>query len=171
MYTESQRISGVIEEMTASSCVELFDAYGVALSNTPSADWATTDEPLVSAVMGFVSPQVRGTCLLACEQGPVKTSCPPGGRIRDWVGELANQLVGRLKIKLLGHDIEIGLTTPIVLQGIRLQPLPKAALEPSVFRSVEGTVLVWVEAEVAPGFSLPPARNPDAGESGDLLFF
>jgi hypothetical protein len=87
------------------------------------------------------------------------------------VGELANQLVGRLKIKLLGHDIEIGLTTPIVLQGIRLQPLPKAALEPSVFRGAEGTVLVWVEAEVAPGFSMPPARNPDAGESGDLMFF
>jgi hypothetical protein len=171
MYTESQRISSTIEEMTAAACVELFLAYDVALSPAVSTTWGTSDEPLISAVMGFVSPQVRGTCLLVCERGPVESSCPKGGRIRDWIGELCNQLVGRLKVKLLGHDIEIGLTTPVVLQGIRLQPLPKAALEPAVFGSSEGTVLVWIEAETAPGFSLPPARNPDAAESGDLMFF
>jgi hypothetical protein len=171
MYTESQRISSAIEEMTASACVELFAAYGVTLSPAVTSSWGQTDEPLVSAVMGFVSPQVRGTCLLVCERGPIETSCPKGGRVRDWIGELCNQLVGRLKVKLLGHDIEIGLTTPVVLQGVRLQPLPKAALEPAVFGSAQGTVLVWIEAETAAGFSLPPARNPDAAESGDLMFF
>ena len=171
MYTESQRISFVIEEMTASSCADLFAAYDVTLTQVTQANWGHSNEPLVSAIMGFVSAEVRGTCLLACEQGAIRQSCPPGGRIRDWIGELANQLVGRLKVKLLGHNIEIGLTTPIVLQGIQLQPLPKSALEPAVFSCTGGTVLVWVEAEVAAGFSLPPQRAPDAGESGDLMFF
>lgn len=171
MYTESQRISSAIEDMTANACVELFAAYDVPLTQAGHSNWATTDEPLVSAIMGFVSAEVRGTCLLACEQGAIQSSCPKGGRVRDWIGELANQLVGRLKVKLLGHDIEIGLTTPIVLQGIRLQPLPKAAIEPAVFCSAQGTVLVWIEAEIASGFSLPPERIPDAGQSGDLMFF
>jgi hypothetical protein len=74
-------------------------------------------------------------------------------------------------VKLLGHSIEIGVTTPIVLQGIRIQPVPKAALLPVVFNSVAGTVLVWLEAEIAADFSLPPARVPDAGENGELLLF
>jgi hypothetical protein len=171
MYTESQRISGAVEEMTAAACVELFAAYDVPLAPVLHSDWGNTDEALYSAVIGFVSPQIRGTCLLACETNAVQKSCPPGGRIRDWIGELSNQLIGRLKVKLLGHDIEIGLTTPIVLQGIRLRPLPKSALLPAVFSSEWGTVLVWVEAEVTAGFSLPPARIPDAGETGDLMFF
>jgi hypothetical protein len=171
MYTESQRISSAIEEMTAVACVELFAAYDVPLTVSQQSTWGTTDDALYSAVIGFVSPQVRGTCLLACEPTAVQRSCPEGGRIRDWIGELSNQLIGRLKTKLLGHDIEIGITTPIVLQGIRIRPLPKAALLPAVFSSEWGTVLVWVEAEVAKDFSLPPARIPDAGETGDLMFF
>jgi hypothetical protein len=171
MYTESQRISRAVEEMTAASCVELFAAYDVPLVAAQETNWGTSDEPLYSAAIGFVSPQIRGTCLLACEPSAIERSCPEGGRIRDWIGELSNQLIGRLKMKLLGHDIEIGLTTPIVLQGIRIRPLPKAALLPAVFSSEWGTVLVWVEAEVASGFSLPPAKIPDAGETGDLMFF
>ena len=171
MYTESQRISSVIEEMIAAACLELFAAYDVPLTPVQQSNWGNSDEALYSGIIGFVSPQVRGTCLLACEPSAIQHSCPEGGRIRDWIGELANQLIGRLKMKLLGHDIEIGLTTPIVLQGIRIRPLPKAALLPAVFSSEWGTVLVWVEAEVAMGFSLPPAKIPDAGETGDLMFF
>jgi hypothetical protein len=172
MYTESQRICHAIEEMTAACCMDLFAAYDVILS--PGGEpgrWAATNEPLLSGVMGFVSPEVRGTCLLASEHGPIEQSCPPGGHVRDWVGELSNQLLGRLKTKLLGHSVEIGLSTPIVLQGIRLQPMPRAAIEPTIYQSAAGMVLIWVETEVATGFSLPPARVPDAGNTGDLMIF
>jgi hypothetical protein len=171
MYTEQHRISNAIEDMVTSACAELFAAYDVPLTAADRDVWAALNEPLLSGVMGFVSPQLRGTCVLACEQGPVSKSCPSGGRPRDWIGELANQLVGRLKTKLLGRDIEIGLSTPVVLQGIRLMPLPRAALEPAVYQSPSGMVLVWVEVEVADGFSLPPARNPNVGETGELMFF
>lgn len=171
MYNESQRITGAIEEMTAEACVELFAAYDVPLTVIEHSDWGNSNEALYSAVIGFVSSQVRGTCLIACETSAIERSCPSGGRVRDWIGELANQLIGRLKVKLLGHDIEIGLTTPIVLQGIHIRPVPKAELFPAVFSSEWGTVLVWVEAEIADGFSLPPSRIPDAGQTGDLMFF
>lgn len=171
MYTESQRVCHAIEEMTADSCVELFDAYDVPLTTAENSLWALSNEPLFSGVIGFVSAEVRGTCLLACERGPLEKSCPPGGQIRDWTGELSNQLLGRLKTKLLGHDVEIGLSTPIVVQGIRLQPLPRQAIEPAVYKSPAGMVLVWVEVEIATGFVLPPARVPDAGNTGDLLMF
>lgn len=171
MYTESQRVCHAIEDMTATSCIELFAAYDVTLTAAEHTLWATSNEPLYSGVIGFVSADVRGTCLLACEQGPLQTSCPPSGLIRDWTGELANQLLGRLKTKLLGHDVEIGLSTPIVVQGIRLQPLPRQAIQPAVYQSPSGMVLVWVEVEISEGFVLPPARIPEAGNTGDMLMF
>ncbi|HEY5962054.1 MAG TPA: hypothetical protein VIV60_36105, partial [Polyangiaceae bacterium] len=75
------------------------------------------------------------------------------------------------KVKLLSYDIDVALTTPIVLQGIRLQPLPKVPIEPVMFAGAGGVVLAWTEVEVAQGFSLPETRPPAAGETGELMLF
>jgi hypothetical protein len=170
MYLENQSVTDKINELADAACTELFADYGVTLSRG-HFEWGVSNDPLLSSVMGFVSEPLRGTCLLACEQAPLEASCPSGGRIRDWIGELTNQLVGRLKIKLLAYDIDVAVTTPIVLQGIRIQPLPKAAAEPALFSGGNGIVLAWTEVEVAGGFSLPAPRRADAGETGDLMFF
>jgi hypothetical protein len=126
---------------------------------------------VISSVMGFVGEKIRGTCLLAAEPKPLEASCPSGGLPRDWIGELTNQLVGRIKMKLLAYGLEVALTTPIVLQGIRLQPLPKNPSEPSVFASASGLVLAWVEVEIEGNYSLPVPGPAAVGETGDLLFF
>lgn len=170
MFLEKVTVTEKINELATAACCELFADYGVNLARG-HFDWGTSNDPLLSSVMGFVCAQVRGTCLLACERGPLEASCPPGGRIRDWIGELTNQLVGRIKVKLLAYEIDVALTTPIVLQGIRIQPLPKTASEPAVFSSGNGFVLAWTEVEVADAFSLPAPRVPEAGETGELMLF
>ena len=170
MYLENCSVTDTINELAAMSCGELFADYGVTLARG-HFDWAAPNEPLLSSVMGFVGEHLRGTCLLACERAPLDASCPPGGRGRDWIGELANQLIGRLKIKLLSYDVDVALTTPIVLQGIRIQPLPKTSLEPAMFSGANGIVLAWIEVEVESGFSLPAPRPADAGETGELMLF
>jgi hypothetical protein len=170
MYLEKQSVTGTINELLAQASTELFADYGVSLERGHYS-WGTSDEPLLSSVMGFVGTHLRGTCLLACENAPLAASCPKGGRARDWIGELANQLVGRLKVKLLSYSENVALTTPIVLQGIRLQPLPKAAIEPTLFTGSGGTVLVWIEVEVEGNFSLPAPQIPEAGSPGDFMLF
>jgi len=170
MYLEKPTVTDQINDLAANACSELFADYGVALARG-HFDWSASNDPLLSSVMGFVCEPLRGTCLLVCERGPLETSCPPGGRARDWIGELANQLVGRLKIKLLAYEIDVALTTPIVLQGIRIQPLPRTATEPAMFSNPAGVVLVWTEVEVASGFSLPAPRPPEAGETGEMMLF
>jgi hypothetical protein len=170
MYLENRTVTDTINQLAAEACTELFADYGVSLDRGQH-DWSNSSEPLLSSVMGFVSEPMRGTCLLACELAPLIASCPAGGRPRDWVGELLNQLVGRLKVKLLSYDIDVALTTPIVLQGIRLQPLPKVPSEPVLFFGGNGVVLAWTEVEVAQGFTLPESRPPAAGETGELMLF
>lgn len=170
MYLENRSVTDTINELASNSCSELFADYGVVLKRG-RLRWGNSTEPLLSSVMGFVGEHLRGTCLLACERGPLEASCPPGGRSRDWIGELANQLIGRLKVKLLAYDIDVALTTPIVLQGIQIQPLPRAEFEPAMFSSSSGVLIAWIEVEVASGYNLPETRPPDAGETGELMLF
>jgi hypothetical protein len=171
MYIEDRSVTDTINDLTANSCCELFGDYGLQLQQC-QFDWGESDAQLFSSVMGFVSDKVRGTCLLACEEAPLDASCPPGGNRRDWVGELANQLIGRLKVKLLAYEINIALTTPIVLRGMRLQPLPRTTIAPTTFCCGNGRILAWIEVEVESGYSLPPPRSrAAAGETGELMLF
>jgi hypothetical protein len=166
MSTRESDIELTIGNLGAIACKELFGAYGVKLSPTKKA-WGDSEERLLSGSMGFVGRNVRGTCLLAASEKTLMDSCPTQGKLRDWIGELTNQLVGRLKTKLLGCGVEVFVTTPIVLSGVRIRPLPRGRLEPTVYSSADGEVLVWVEVEADEGFalgSLHPGRESTEGE-------
>lgn len=171
MFEESESLGVRIGSLAAAACIELFSAYGVELSPTDNG-WELSDDPVLSGVMGFVGARLRGTCLLASAAGPLAAACPEGGRVRDWIGELTNQLVGRLKTKLLTRGIEVALTTPIILSGARLQPVPRGPLLPTVFSSNSGLVLVWIEAEAAGDveFGSEHPQHPSSNE-GDILLF
>jgi hypothetical protein len=117
-----------------------------------------------------VGDSVRGTCLLAAPQGTVEAAAPRSAGARDWVGELANQLVGRLKAKLMARGATIALSTPVVLRGVKLSPLPRTDVAPVVFESTAGKVLVWLEVEIEDGFQLGEERALKASE-GELLVF
>ena len=166
MWIQTSETELTIGALGASACTELFQAYGVGLTPAQKA-WGNSEERLLSGSMGFVGRHVRGTCLLATTEKTLLSSCPAQGKLRDWIGELTNQFVGRLKTKLLGCGVEVFVTTPIVLSGVRIQPLPRGHLEPTVFSSPAGDVLVWVEAETDEGFvlgSLHPGRSNVEGE-------
>jgi len=171
MFEENDSLGARVGSLAASACVELFEAYGVELVAT-GGEWGLSDEPVLSGVMGFVGARLRGTCLLASAAGPLTAACPEGGRVRDWIGELTNQLVGRVKTKLLTRGVEVALTTPIILSGARLQPVPRGPLLPTVFSSKSGFVLVWIEAEAAGDveFGSEHPLHPSGGE-GDILLF
>ena len=158
-----------LQSMVASAAEELLKAYGVQVERL-AEPWVETDEVLYTGVMGFIGEHVRGTCLLAAPMVTVLASAPDEARPRDWVGELANQLVGRLKSKLLAHGTTIALTTPVVLRGVRLQPLPRGSAQPSVFETPAGRALVWLEVEVDSEFKLG-ALEPLGVTEGDIVAF
>ena len=168
MFVERSETTRAIQALAGSACVELMQAYNVAL--TPTTGWGESDEVMFSGVMGFVGDSVRGTCLLAAPEGTVQAAAPKDAAARDWVGELANQLVGRLKAKLMARGATIALSTPVVLRGVKLSPLPRTDVEPVVFESASGKVLVWLEVEIEDDFQLGEERALKASE-GELLVF
>ena len=152
------------------ACVELFAAYGVPL--TPRDTRLKSPQDLVySGVMGFVGRGLVGTCVLIGEVAPLEASCPDGGRLRDWVGELANQLVGRLKVKLLGRGLPVVLSTPLVFSSVRIEPMPRGNLKPAAFDTPRGTIVVWVEVEADEKVALDSERPSGVGTEGDILIF
>jgi hypothetical protein len=99
----------------------------------------------------------------------VEASCRASGRPRDWIAELANQLIGRVKMKLLSYSVSVTMTTPLALSGIRVTPLPRSAGEPVAFTSPRGAALLWLELETDDDFVLTPSRPLSVGP-GDLVF-
>ena len=170
MWSKESDIELKIGTLGAIACRELFSAYGVQLSPTKKS-WGESEERLLSGSMGFVGRNVRGTCLLAASEKTLTDSCPTQGKLRDWIGELTNQLVGRLKTKLLGCGVEVFVTTPIVLSGVRIRPLPRGRLEPTVYTSPDGEVLVWVEVEADEGFALGSLHPGRASSEGEVILF
>jgi len=161
----------IVESLARDSCKSLFEAYGVGLQDVDPGTTGT-DTLLLGSVIGFTGPALRGTCILAATELPISHSNPVPGSLRNWMAELANQLVGRIKNQLLTRGAEVYVTTPVVMKGEHLAPLPRFVLKPMAFDADRGgTVLLWVEVEADPNFrfsSSPP--DPPASEGETLLF-
>jgi CheY-specific phosphatase CheX len=159
----------LLESFAEDACVQLFSAYGVELKRIDAAV-ATHPKALLTSVVGFSGPKLRGACILAATERPIQQSNPVDGPLRNWMAELSNQLVGRIKNKLLTHGAEVYVTTPVVLRGEHLAPLPRYELAPQLFECDGGAVFVWVEVENDPDFRL--VASPDAVVAeGDALLF
>jgi hypothetical protein len=159
----------LITNMAADACVELMAAYGVELSAATRGWPARAEEEVLFGVIGFGGKGLRATCLLGAELSLVDASCRVTSRPRDWIAELANQLVGRVKMKLLTCGVSVTMTTPLALSGVHVTPLPRLGQDPRAFTSERGTALIWLEIETEEQFALRP-EVPLGIEPGNLLF-
>jgi len=160
----------LIEELAEESCIGLFDAYGLKLTRVERGT-QQVDEVSLTGVIGFTGPGIWGMCLLAGDKEPLRASNPIEGSLRDWMAELSNQLAGRLKHKLIARGAVVYVTTPIVLRGARIEPLPRRHLTPRVFKGGGGTLSLWVEIETAPDFALAKDVIEETANEGDALLF
>jgi CheY-specific phosphatase CheX len=160
----------LVDKIAGEACTSLFQAYGVPLETVPAVGAAA---PALSAVIGFSGPGIRGTCILAASESPIKMSDPIGGSPRLWIAELSNQLVGRIKNKLLAHGAEVYVTTPVVLRAELFAPLDgRNQLVPRAFASEGGNVFIWIELETDPTLVLSATPGDEvAAEEGDALMF
>jgi hypothetical protein len=162
-----------IDDLVFDCCQELFSAYALAVEPRGREEFPSASALAVCGVMGFGGKQIRGALVMAATREPLEKTNPSGVTSqRDWVCELANQLMGRVKNRLLSLDIEILLATPAGLSGDNLSPGKVRA--PQVFAANGGFVCVWLDCEMAPGFELPsnPPRavEPPVREGETLLF-
>jgi hypothetical protein len=75
---------------------------------------------LLSARLRFEGKGMKAQAFLSCTEDFLQLTCPlPRGAenhsedtIRDWLGELGNLILGRLKNRLLAHDVTIKISAP-----------------------------------------------------------
>ncbi len=163
------RANRELSDIAWDACIAMFKDYGVEIERV--GEHTPSEDILYCGVMGFVGAKLRGSILLAATKAAVERSCPPNGVPRDWTGELTNQLVGRVKTRLLARGIKTMLATPLVLQGEHIAPVPRRKLHPGCFSCKPGLVLVWVDVECDSDFELGAESDEPAAGEGDALFF
>jgi hypothetical protein len=91
--------------------------------------------------------------------------------MRDWLAELTNQLLGRVKNRLLAFGTVIHCSTPVVLGGERIAPISSQPLG-HLFTADGGLVSVWFDTVVRPDFTLSPRADAlELPSEGDALLF
>jgi CheY-specific phosphatase CheX len=170
------------EQVTAAACEDLFRRYGVPVQRAADDAEPISPDFLLCSVIGFTGRDLRGTLVLAVTDELSGLSNPVAGAAagagasgmtqRDWVGELSNQLLGRIKLELLRCGVEMYLNLPAVLRGQHLAPLPRTQLKPIKFTLATGAAAVWIEVETRPGFKLDTDARADQGPAvGEPLLF
>jgi CheY-specific phosphatase CheX len=151
----------------------LFLAYDVSLEPTDIEDYRKSPALNLVSVIGFAGRGVSGTLVLGATEEPLERSKPGDASERDWIAELANQLLGRIKNKLMRVGIDFYAMPPAVVSGKHLAPVTSQPdFRPWVFATPGGSVCLWIEvnaaAEVHPNIALMAEDIPC---EGDLLLF
>ena len=164
-----------MEGLAKERCVDLFAGYGVDL-----LEWSAPKAPdiplLYCGVVGFCGRGVRGSLAVAGSRATLCASNPsPSSSVRDWAGELANQLIGQVKSYLLAYGVEIDFSTPVVLSGAHLAVRAQPSQAPCLFTCAGGSELVgvWIDVETRPGFFIAEQLDPNQIGliGGDALLF
>jgi CheY-specific phosphatase CheX len=149
----------------------VFTAYG---KESRAVDGEDHGHDIV-AVLGFSADNLRGGLALGISFELAKKIAPPGGAPEhDWVGELANQILGRIRNQLLRYDVDLGLGPPVVLAGVgsSVKPSREMAVHHQCFLSGGERFDAFLEVVFSGGyeFKAPREESVAAGE-GSLLMF
>lgn len=166
------------------SCTQaLFESCGVTIWPDDGVGVEeSADSPQMLAVIGFGGSALRGALLLSAPR-EVFARAYPGSHgerevddeeLRDWAGELVNQLLGRIKNKLLARGVGIAISTPTALSAVHVRvgaAWTNAACVPHRFATAGAALHMRFEAVAAEGACLSSETKPlQLGES-DMLFF
>jgi CheY-specific phosphatase CheX len=169
---DQQQSRAILSANLETCALELFQDVGAEITRAPEADWL----PDLTSVIGFAGHGVAGALALWSSNGCLRFLAELGHAQspEDWLGELSNQLLGRVKRRLAPYGAVFDLGTPIVVAGERLR-LPSHRATEQVRVSLEspaGKLEVWLEMEFRDGFQLSDEPTADDGlAEGEALLF
>ena len=132
--------------------------------------WAET-----LSIIGLAG-NLRGSLVLSIPGALVRRSHPTGGTtpddLADWLAELANLMLGGIKVRLLARDVSIELSTPLAISATAFR-VERFVGTPVVhaFRFEGHTICVVFEAVSQERAVLSAARIPAAVQSGEMITF
>jgi len=179
--------------MTSQAVSSVFAAYKLPLHEVPKprdggkslaarAKDAGLEPPTVGARIAFFGAKIHGEFMLASTFDAIATTRPalPGAPltqsaasqilIRDWTGELANQILGHLKNQSRRVALSFETRTPIPLSGQAVELMtPKApGSQVVLFRTGRGGLAFCFDAFCHTDLDLRMAAAADDGNDGTL---
>jgi hypothetical protein len=177
----NEEFSHRFDELVVLATITLFAESGVSLVRVEAAPAETPPDHDIAASIGFASAEVRGALAFTTRRSLVAASWPEELRARspsdaevaDWCGELSNQLLGRLKNRLLDYDLALEQGTPSVVSGWHLHRSPaRTNLARSyAFRFGEALLLVYLDMEIPIGFTMVGDPHARPASEGRVMIF
>lgn len=162
--------SSWMDEVIQKNVVQLFPEFEMVDCGV------ATDGPTLTGLIGFSGAHLQGALGVMGSDDALERTAPKEVPFdpHDWVGELANRALGRIKIAMLRSGVEILASTPVVLRGISLSVVRGEQVRTFVLKHADQTIHLWVDytprGEVAPG-DLKPIDEHEILEAGQALFF
>ena len=145
-----------LDRLVAENCLKLFADYQLEIRTAAPSESTAVERFLLCGIIGFTTKQMRGSLVLASTGEPLdRTNPSTKPSHRDWICELVNQLLGRVKNEMLSRGVEIFVSTPIALRGEHLSPILQQSLVAELFMAERGVVCVWMDCEFDESFKLP----------------
>ena len=168
-----------LDSVIEGACRALFEAVGTPLEPAGEAVGTRDD---VGASIGFTGPVLRGALVLISTRRLIQRALPAdvasgdtSAQVADWTGELTNQLLGRIKNKLLRYGVTLEMSTPTVIFGLELarKDMRRNIRREFAFRHGDEPLSIYFDAIAAPDFRLSEPEEPPAPgiAEGDLALF
>lgn len=173
LHVATSVFDGLVLDVTRA----LFDSYGVKLDLDGSPVSSILPSVKLISTIGFSSEALGGSLLLAVTNDLLLATSPaPDANLADWSGELANQLLGRLKNQLLKYGVVVNLALPVVLSGgeFHLPARPRPHARHVSFVSEAGRVFIRTEMELYANAQLvrqPEAAGAASMDEGEFVLF
>jgi hypothetical protein len=168
-------LQSAMEAAATAAAVELFAAYRVTLTPVPRPDVHTPMSDLAAlGIVRFTAPGMNGAALLGASTSTLRRSNMRGTSDRDWVAELANQFIGRFKLKLLRAGFELWSMAPVAVSARLLATaVSQPDFAPISFRDTQGgSIALWIEIEInGPVKMTAPAADGEIPHEGDVILF
>lgn len=168
-------LASTVDATATSTAVELFSAYRVTIAPVTDSEIQLPIADLSAlGIVRFTAFELSGSAVLGVSNGTLRRSNTSGTSPRDWVAELANQFIGRLKLKLLRMGFELWSMAPVTVSGRLLATaVSQPDFVPLFFRDAQGgSVAVWIALDVnGPLKVTPPASDGEIPREGDVILF
>jgi chemotaxis protein CheX len=118
----------VLASLLVQICRDMFTPNGEPLEELAGTEPPADREHLLASCIGLSGTTVRGALVVVARPTFFKLTYPAelgvprtDDDVADWAGEVANQLLGRIKNRLSTYGLDFTTSTPTVVRGDRLQ--------------------------------------------------
>ncbi len=135
---EATEISEQVFQLFNESCVEMFSDLNCSINEASSPDEHVDEAPISDIDAGSEDLEIR--LLLRFPYSVLAMTYPvddvldvDDSKLEDWLSEMSNQLIGRLKNKLIKHEVYLNMGLPENHFGLQPEQLKPEGFEHRIF--------------------------------------